>query len=325
MANNPRRRAAAVATALVAGGAVAAGATLLGRNRDRPRAAVSALELSPSHRGGTGTPLLLLHGIGAIWRAWSPVLPYLEPHHEVIVPTLPGHAGGPPLDSRVAPSVRALVDGIEEELDRLGLQKVHIAGNSLGGFIGIELARRGRARSLVLLSPAGAWRSPRRLRVTTNGVRVSLGALARYSSKAEAIVEHRLLRWALLAGQVAHPHRVPRESLVTYIQATGQSPVVEPLLRALHLNPVDPLPADRDYPVRLVWAERDRVLPFKHFGSPMLERLPGAELIRLKGAGHVPMSDDPARVAELILEVTRAVDSAAAAAQRGGGHVQQRR
>ena len=313
-----------MATALLAGSAVAAGVTLVRCKRGRPRAPVSALELTPSHRAGTGTPLLLLHGIGAIWRAWSPVLPYLGPHHEVIVPTLHGHAGGPPLDSQVAPSVRALVDGIEEELDRLGLRKVHIAGNSLGGWIGIELARRGRAQSLVLLSPAGAWRSPRRLRVTTHGVRFSLGALARYSSRAEAIAERRLLRWAMLAGQVAHPHRVPRESLVTYIHASGQSPVVDPLLRVLHLNPVDPLPVDRDYPVRLVWAERDRVLPFKHFGSPMLERLPGAELIRLSGVGHVPMSDDPARVAELILQVTRTVDSAAVSAQRGGGNVQQR-
>jgi pimeloyl-ACP methyl ester carboxylesterase len=310
MANNPRRRTTTVATALLAGSAVAAVATLARRGQHRPRAAVAPLELTAVHRGGTGQPLLLLHGIGAIWRAWSPVLPYLEPHHDVIVPTLHGHAGGPPLDAEAAPSVHALADGIEAELDRLGLQKVHIAGNSLGGWVGIELARRGRAQSLVLLSPAGAWRSARRLKVTAHGVRFSLGALGRYSSRAEAIAEQRLLRWALLVGQVAHPHRVPRESLVTYIHASGQSPIVDPLLRVLHLRPVDPLPVDRDYPVRLVWADRDRVLPFKHFGSPMLERLPGAELIRLEGVGHVPMSDDPARVAELILEVTRAVDGA---------------
>jgi pimeloyl-ACP methyl ester carboxylesterase len=311
MANKSRRRTTTVATALLAGSTVAAAATLDRRNRHRPRAVTTPPGLTPSHRGGTGTPLLLLHGIGAIWRAWSPVLPYLEPHHEVIVPTLHGHAGGPGLDPAVAPSVQALADGIQAELDRLGLQKVHIAGNSLGGWIGIELARRGRAQSLVLLSPAGAWRSPRRIRMTSHGVRFSLGALARYSHRAEAIAERRLLRWALLAGQVAHPHHVPRETLVSYIHASGQSPAVDPLLRVLHLHPVDPLPVDRDYPVRLVWADRDFVLPFKHFGSPMLERLPGAELIRLSGVGHVPMSDDPARVAELILEVTRAVDGAA--------------
>jgi len=316
MANNARRRATTVATVLLAGSVVAA-VVYARRRSDRPRTEVLPLELTPVHHGGTGPPLLLLHGIGAIWRAWSPVLPYLEPYHEVIVPTLHGHAGGPPLNSEVAPSVQALADGIEEELDRLGLQKVHIAGNSLGGWIGIELARRGRAQSLVLLSPAGAWRSPRRIKVQSVGVRLSLGALARYSSRAEAIAERRLLRWAMLAGQVAHPHYVPRESLVTYIHASGQSPVVDPLLRVLHLRPVDPLPADRDYPVRLVWADRDRVLPFKHFGSPMLERLPGAELIRLQGVGHVPMSDDPARVAELILEVTRSADSAVVSNRNG--------
>src|SRR6201996_1539519 len=115
MAHNPRRRSTTVATVFVAGGGVAAGAALARRNSDRPHAAVSALELTPSHRAGTGTPLLLLHGIGAIWRVWSPVLPYLEPHHDVIVPTLAGHGGGPPLDPQGAPSVHALADALEGE------------------------------------------------------------------------------------------------------------------------------------------------------------------------------------------------------------------
>ena len=326
MANNRRRWATTAATVILAGCAVAAVATRARNDRHGPPVETPPLELTPVHRGGTGTPLLLLHGIGSIWRAWSPILPYLEPHHEVIVPTLHGHAGGPELDPEVEPSVLAMADAIEKELDRLGLQNVHIAGNSLGGWIGIELARRGRAHSLVLFSPPGAWRSQRSILLRTAGVRLSLGTLARYSHRAEAIAKRRMLRWALLAGQVAHPRHVPHESVVTYIHASGQAPIVEPLLRVLHLNQVDPLPADRDYPVRLVWADRDFVLPFKHFGSPMLERLPGAEFIRLKGVGHVPMSDDPARVAELILEVTRAADStgsAAASAQRGDGNVQQ--
>src|ERR1700688_1920640 len=153
MANKSRRRATTVATALLAGSVVAA-VVYARRDSDTPRQVVSPLELTPVHHGGTGSPLLLLHGVGAIWRAWSPVLPYLEPHHDVIVPTLAGHGGGPPLDPDIAPSVHALADGIEIELDRLGLQKVHIAGNSLGGWVVIELARRGRALSLVLFSPA---------------------------------------------------------------------------------------------------------------------------------------------------------------------------
>jgi pimeloyl-ACP methyl ester carboxylesterase len=309
MTKNGRRRTTTVATALVAGSAAAAVATRA--RRRRPRAVFPVLELTPSHRGGSGTPLLLLHGIGAIWRVWSPVLPHLEPHHDVIAPTLPGHGGGPPLDPQTSPSIEALTDATEDELDQLGLQQVHIAGNSLGGRIGIELARRGRARSLVLFSPPGAWRSQRSIELRAMGVRLSLSTLGRYASRADAIAANGLLRRSLLAGQVAHPDRVPPEALAASIRAGGLAPVVAPLLREFPLQQVQPLPAVRDYPVRLVWAGQDRVLPFDGFGAPMLERLPGAELIHLDGVGHVPMSDDPVAVARLILEVTRAVDNAA--------------
>src|SRR5215213_8705254 len=120
MAKNARRRATTAAAALLTTGAVAAAVVLARRGAQRPRAAVQQLELTPLHRAGTGPPLLLLHGVGAIWRAWSPVLPYLELHHEVIVPTLHGHAGGPDLDPETPVSVQALAAGVEEELDRLG-------------------------------------------------------------------------------------------------------------------------------------------------------------------------------------------------------------
>jgi pimeloyl-ACP methyl ester carboxylesterase len=290
---------------------------MLARRRPRrPHAPLDGLELTPSHRAGSGTPLLLLHGVGSIWRAWSPVLPHLDPHHDIIVPTLAGHGGGPPLDADVTPSVQALADALEDELDKLGLQKVHIAGNSLGGWVGMELARRGRARSLVLFSPAGAWRSQRSIELRANAIRLSVGALGRYASRADAIAANAVLRWPLLAGQVAYPSRVPPEELAALIRAGGAAPVVVPLLRQLPLRQVDPLPAVRDYPVRLVWGNRDRVIPFEGFGSVMLERIPGAELIRLAGVGHVPMSDNPAGVAELILEVTSGVDGVAGSTER---------
>jgi pimeloyl-ACP methyl ester carboxylesterase len=316
MTNNRRRWTTAVATALLAGGVVATSATRARRRRKYPRAVVPQLELTPSHRGGTGTPLLLLHGVGAIWRAWSPVLPYLEPHHDVIVPTLHGHGGGPPLDPQVAPSVQALADGLENDLDRLGLEKVHIAGNSLGGWLGIELARRGRARSLVLFSPAGAWRSQRSIEARATAIRLCVGGLGRYASRADAISVNALLHWTFLAGQVAYPSRVPPEELAAFIRAGALAPAVLPLLRELPLRQVQPLPADRDYPVRVVWADRDRVLPFDAFGTAMLDRIPGAELIHLAGVGHVPMSDDPARVAELILDLTTAADNGTVSARR---------
>ncbi|MDH6246450.1 alpha/beta fold hydrolase [Mycobacterium sp. OTB74] len=307
MAKNGRRRAAIVAAACLAVGASAMAARRIAAG---PGDQLPQLELTPMHRSGSGTPLLLLHGVGGIWRAWLPVLPHLEPRHDVIIPTLPGHGGGSPLDAGTPPTVQALADAIENQLDRLGLQTVHIAGNSLGGWLAIELARRGRARSLILFSPAGAWRSQRGIELRAKVIQTSIGALGRFSSHADWLAANPLLRWSLLAGQVAHPDRVPREELAAIIRAGAEAPVVAPLMRQLPIRQVQPLPADRDYPVRLVWGERDHVIPFIGFGNAMFERLPQAQLAFLQGAGHVPMSDDPAGVAENILQVTEALDAA---------------
>ena len=62
--------------------------------------------------------------------------------------------------------------------------------------------------------------------------------------------------------------------------------------------------------MRVVWAEKDRIIPFAHFGAPLMDRLPGAELVRMPGIGHVPMWDAPGEVARQILEVTTACDKA---------------
>ena len=108
---------------------------------------------TPSYRGGTGPPLLCLHGLTATWRTWELVLPAFERRHDVLAPTLPGHAGGPPLGSEVGDD--ALVDPIESALDDAGFTKAHIVGNSLGGYVALRLAARGRAESVVAFAPAG--------------------------------------------------------------------------------------------------------------------------------------------------------------------------
>lgn len=312
MITNRRRIATTVAAALLTTGAMAAAATVVRRANARPRAAIrQSAELTPLHRGGAGSPLLLLHGITGSWHVWSPVLPYLEPHHDVIVPTLHGHGGGPLLDPQAPPSVQALVDGIEEVLDQLGLQTVHIAGNSLGGWVGIELARRGRARSLVLLSPAGAWRSQRSTRLRAIGIGLLLNSMRMWASRADTIATNPLIRQIALGKQVAYPDRVSPDVLATWFRANSVARGVVPLLRAIPRGQqVQPLPADPSCPVRLVWGDHDQMLPFDGFGSVMVERLHGAELVELAGAGHVPMSDDPTRVAELILAVAAGVDGA---------------
>ncbi|MDT5391391.1 MAG: hypothetical protein QOE04_5032 [Mycobacterium sp.] len=312
---NTKRVQRLVTAGALTAAAIAVGAGVLGRRARGRGPSAEPLELTASHRAGSGSPLLLLHGVSAIWRAWTPVLPYLEPHHDVIVPTLLGHGGGSPLSPGVEPSVQALADGIEAELDVLGLEKVHIVGNSLGGWIGIELARRGRALSLVLFSPAGAWKSQRSIELRALAIRRSIKASSRLASRADTMAAIPLVRQLLLGAQVAHPERVDSGVLAAFIRAGGAAPAVDALLRALPRKQVDPLAAIRDYPVRLVWAGADRVLPFKGFGDAMAERLPGAEVVHLEGVGHVPMSDDPRGVAEQILQVTSIVDATATSSE----------
>jgi pimeloyl-ACP methyl ester carboxylesterase len=258
------------------------------------------------HCGGSGSDLVLLHGLGGTWRVWKPILPLVEVGHAVFAPTLPGHAGGPPLADGVIPSIRALVDGVAAELDRRGIDRAHLVGNSLGGWIALELARRGRARSVVLFGPGGAWRTRRRLRNLIAGMRVSFFILRKLARHADALARRRWVRRLVLATQVEHPDRVPPEEVAEAIRTSVDALVVAPLLRTIEDQPLELLPQNPDCPIRVVWAERDRIVPFSHFGQPLIDRLPGAELIRVAGIGHVPMYDEPAEVARLILEVTAA-------------------
>src|SRR5206468_493104 len=106
------------------------------------------------HRGGAGEPLVLLHGFMDTWRTWELVLPALERRHDVLAPTLPGHAGGPPLDVL---SDTTLPDAVERAMDAAGFTTAHLAGNSLGGWVVLQLAARGRARGVTALAPGGGW------------------------------------------------------------------------------------------------------------------------------------------------------------------------
>jgi pimeloyl-ACP methyl ester carboxylesterase len=99
--------------------------------------------------------MVCLHGFMDTWRSWELVLPMLERRHDVLALTLPGHAGGPPLDGGV--TTEALVDAVERVLVAAGLKLAHLVGNSLGGYVAFQLAARGRAASVVAFAPAGGW------------------------------------------------------------------------------------------------------------------------------------------------------------------------
>ena len=109
------------------------------------------------YRAGDGEPLVLVHGFTATWRCWHPVLADLVARFEVIAPTLHGHDGGPPPPDGAAHSIGEAGDHFEALLDELGVETAHFAGNSMGGALSLEMAKRGRARSVVAISPGGGW------------------------------------------------------------------------------------------------------------------------------------------------------------------------
>ena len=266
------------------------------------------MSFTPSYAGGSGTPLVLLHGLMGTWNVWGPVLPLLEKHHAVFAMTLPGHAGGTPLGPEVTPSIAAMVDAVEADLDRAGIDTAHFVGNSLGGWISLELARRGRAKSVVVFGPAGAWKSQRRFNWLLAGMRISFWLTRKLARWADAIARRPRLRKLLLFTQMEHPERVPAEALAAALRSSLDAPVVAGLLRGIDHSPFVALTEETTCPIRVVWAEKDRVIPWAHFGTALVERLPGADVVRLEGIGHVPMYDAPDEVARLVLEVTGAPD-----------------
>jgi pimeloyl-ACP methyl ester carboxylesterase len=274
--------------------------------RRRPRA--FGPSGTPGHEGGNGSPLLLLHGVGGTWRAWRPVIPGLERLHHVIAPTLTGHDGALPVAPEVAPSVAAVADSLEAVLDERGIDRLHVVGNSLGGWLALELARRGRARSVVAFSPAGAWSSNLRMTLLVASMRAGFLVGGRLAPRVEAIARSPRARRLLLGSQVAYPDRLEPAEIAEELRAITRSPIVRPLIRVLRRQPLLPVPDEPGRPIRIVWPERDRVIPFEHYGAPMMARLPGAELVRMTGVGHVPMTDDPVGVMERILEVTRPLE-----------------
>ncbi len=254
-----------------------------------------------AHRGGAGPPLVLLHGFLDTWRVWELVLPALERRHDVLAPTLAGHAGGPPLTAPA--SVAALADAVERAMDGAGLTTAHLAGNSLGGWLALVLAARGRARSVVALAPAGGWERDDPAREALLRRQAEVHALAQAAAPhAEAIAatpegRRRAMRDLVEDGADLPPALVAHQ-LRAVAACSGAATMTE---RALAEEWV--LDAARvTCPVRVVWGSADRLLPWPSAAARLRrDWLPHAEWVILDGVGHCPQLDVPLETAQLVL------------------------
>jgi pimeloyl-ACP methyl ester carboxylesterase len=259
-------------------------------------------------RGGSGEPLVLIHGYANTWRVWEPILPALTEHHDVLAPTLCGHHEGDALGEGVEATVSALTDGVERAMDAAGIETAHLCGNSLGGWIALDLARRGRARSVVCLAPAGGWehgsRAERRLRrMFTLGGKLN----SRLDPYAERLVRRPGLRKLLFGQMMRHPERLTPDQALARVRATSGCNVYWELLETIVRDGPPDWLGEVDAPVLVAWPEHDKIIPAgERYSRPFRELVKGAEWRNVPGVGHVPMADDPELVSRTILEWTAA-------------------
>ena len=247
---------------------------------------------------------MCLHGFTDTWRTWELVLPALERHHDVLAPTLLGHAGGPALDGPVSDA--RLADAVEGAMDDAGFETAHLVGNSLGGYLALRLAERGRATTVVALAPTGGWApGDDSYRGTLAHFTTMRELLATAAPRAEEIVSSREGRRRATQHITTSFEHIPPELLAHQIRGAAGCEAVVPLVdRALREGwTLDP---ERiGCPVRIVWGTADKLLTWPAAAARYRDEwLPGAEWVELEGIGHCPQLDVPLETAELILGFT---------------------
>jgi pimeloyl-ACP methyl ester carboxylesterase len=250
------------------------------------------------HREGAGAPLVLLHGIGLRWQINAPVIGRLAANFDVIVCDSPGFGDSPQLSDGVKPTIPAYADAFERFFAEERIERPHVAGNSMGGAIALELARRGVTASATAISPAGFW-----TQVERRFCQLSLAALTQTPSAArpalEALAQTRAGRTALLWQTFGHPTRLPAKVAVETLRAAWAAPAFAGALAAFADYSFGEGEQLASMPVTIVWGIHDRLLPYRTQAKRARRLLPSATHLTL-GVGHVPFYDDPAVVAEAI-------------------------
>jgi pimeloyl-ACP methyl ester carboxylesterase len=243
-------------------------------------------------RKGSGEPLLLLHGLGGSTAVWGPVIDRLAEEREVLAVDLPGFGVAPSLAAGVEPNAANLAAAVRTAAAGLGFERPHVAGNSLGGWVALELGRAGWAASVTAISPAGLWRKP----LGDRRVNPRLWA-KRLRPFVSLALRSRRTRESMLATFSARPDLIPakegRELVLGWIDSSGY----DGANKAMRTHVFDPA-GYPELPVTLAWGDRDRLL-----APPRPERRPaGSRYLVLPGVGHTPMWDDPELVAQTLLE-----------------------
>jgi pimeloyl-ACP methyl ester carboxylesterase len=256
-------------------------------------------------RCGGGEPLVLLHALGLSRRTWDDLVPELALHFDVVAVDLPGFGDSRPLPADIEPTPAALAAAVAGLLDELGVAAPHVVGNSLGGWVALELATISPVTSLTLLSPAGLWRS-RTPRYPLASLHASRWLARHAAGVLSRLVGSRPGR-ALVLGQThGRPARLTAEYARSTIHSLGTCPGFDAVLGATAARHADGF-TGLDMPVTVAFGTRDRLLlPGR---SRRLDQLPPqTRVARLPRCGHVPIADDRDAVTALIVRSAQRLD-----------------
>jgi len=256
---------------------------------------------------GEGEPLVLVHGHSGNWTNWLENIPRLARSRRVIAPDLPGFGFSEMPEWRI--SIENYARFLGRLFDALGVESAPVVGNSMGGFVGAELAVKDpeRVDALVLVSAAGlstkyVGLSDELLR--RGWFRAFARAINAYASipeaRLETLVRRPRLRRAVLAAVVRHPDRLAPRMAAEMLRGSGR--------------PAAPFATDaivdydfRDHasrvrcPTLLVWGDSDRVVPVES-ADAYAEAIPHASKVILEDTGHVPMIERPEEFDRLVEE-----------------------
>jgi pimeloyl-ACP methyl ester carboxylesterase len=246
-------------------------------------------------------PLLLIHGLGGTRTIWEPVIPLLEGEREVHAIDMPGFGETPPLPPGEEPTAANLARAVHEECARNGVERPHVAGNSLGGWVALEMGRFGWAASVTTLSPAGLWQRPLGEPAGGGGARMLLRG-SPWLKAARPFLGLALhlpqTRHAAFQSIAAHPERIPPDAARALAFGWLDGEGYDAANRAMRNHVFDPTGYPADVPVTIAWCEKDRLL-----GPPKPHRRPaGARFLVLPEVGHTPTWDDPELVARILLD-----------------------
>ena len=228
-------------------------------------------------------------------------MPRLSEHFDVLAVALAGHMDAGELPPRVSLSVESLTGAVGRDMDTAGVSRAHLVGNSLGGWIALELAKRERARSVVALSPAGGWEPASREEKRVVKLLRQGHAINRWAApRARAMMRRSLWRRIMYMRAVAHPERMDPDVAADAIVAFARSRTPELLDTEQGHGGVRDLDQVK-CAVLIGWAQKDRVLPRKRYAKAF-QAIPDVQMTVLDDVGHVAMWDNPQLGADTVLK-----------------------